>query len=255
MERSLAAPNTNHERPMIDALAPGLQYYVDKLNAGEAFTFIRLGDGEWSTIMQDRRITSSRSQVIDDASLRRGMIKVIANAPNDPRYILSMRPKSQRAGIETWLQNNTPPHVQWHDCRVLYKASKFGGLYPFIRALRDLNVPIVLVGPDRLKAMRGKVFDIGRHVVIPNKNCWAQRDRILSEVARNYDAPACYLLTAGPAAKVLAWKMFRDVGQHSWIIDTGSLWDVYVGKASRTYHKGMLKKPDIIEANLNGVTT
>ena len=237
---------------MPDVTDPGLQWYVDKFNNREPYTFIRLGDGEWSTIMGDRRITSSHSQTLDHSSLKRGMIKVIANAPDDPRYILSMRPGSQRAGIEAWLENNTPAHVQWRDCRVLYKASKFGRLFPWVQAIRDLGVPIVIIGPERHRSLHGKMFDISRHVIIPNRNCWVQRERILSEAARNYDAPACYILSAGPAAKVFAWQIFRKVGEHSWILDVGSLLDPYVGKASRTYHKGMLKKPDIIKRNLNG---
>ena len=30
---------------MIEVFNPGLQFYVDKMNAGEPFTFVRLGDG------------------------------------------------------------------------------------------------------------------------------------------------------------------------------------------------------------------
>jgi len=234
---------------MIEPFNPGLQYYVDKMNAGEPFTFIRLGDGEWSAIRGDRLITSSRSQTLNHESLRNGMIKVIAQAPNDPRYILALRRTSYRANIIDWLEQNKPPYVQFHDCTVLYKASKKGRFYPFIEALRNLDVPIKLIGPERLAGLDGHVFPIGQHIVIPGRNCWAMRRRILAEALKTRD-PACYLITAGPAAKVFAWSLFQRVGQHSFIIDTGSLWDPYVGKRTRTYHKGMLRHPAIIKANL-----
>ena len=238
---------------MIEPFNPGLQYYVDKLNAGDCYTFIRLGDGEWSAIQGDRQKTSSGSQTLHHESLRQGMIKVIARAPDDPRYILALRRTSYRANITAWLERNTPPHVRFHDCTVLYKASKKARLYPFIQALRNLDVPIKLIGPERLAGLDGRVFPIGQHIVIPGKNCWAMRERILSEALADR-APACYLITAGPAAKVFAWSLFQRVGQHSFILDCGSLWDPYVGKRTRTYHKGMLRNPAIIKANLTGVT-
>ena len=179
------------------------------------------------------------------------MIKVIARAPDDPRYILSLRQTSYRANITGWLEQHTPAHVQWHDCTVFYKASKKGQLYPFVKALREIEIPIVVIGPERLQELDPKVFPIARHVVIPNKNCWMLREGILKEALINRE-PALYSITAGPAAKVFAWSLFQRVGQHSWILDLGSLWDVYVGKASRTYHKGMLKNPVIIKRNLTG---
>lgn len=236
---------------MIDVFNPGLNYYVTKMDAGQPFTFIRLGDGEWSAIVQDRARTSSRSQTLNHTSLQQGMIKVIARAPDDPRYILALRQTSYRANITAWLEQNTPPHVRWHDCTVLYKASKKGQLYPFIAALRCLEVPIVLIGPERLAGLDGKVFPVGRHVVIPGRNCWAMREHILDQALKTR-GPACYLLTAGPAAKVFAWSLFARAGKHSWILDCGSLWDPYVGKRTRTYHKGMLNNPAIIRRNLTG---
>lgn len=235
---------------MYDIFSPPLQYYVDKLTSGEPFTFIRLGDGEWSAIQQDRAITSSRSQTLNHKSLQQGMIKVITRAPDNPRYILALRQTSYRANITGWLEQNTPAHVRWHDCTVFYKASKKGQLYPFVEALRTLSVPIVVIGPERLKDLDPRVFPIARHVVIPNKNCWALRESILKEALQQ--EPALYSITAGPAGKVFAWSLHHHVGKHSWILDLGSLWDVYVGKASRTYHKGMLKNPAIIRRNLTG---
>jgi hypothetical protein len=234
---------------MMDIFNPGLQYYVDKLNAGDVFTFIRLGDGEWSAIQQDRVRTSSGSQTLNHKSLQQGMIKVIARAPDDPKYILALRRTSYRANITGWLEQHAPKHVKFHDCTVLYKASKKGQLYPFVETLRNLNVPIKLVGPERLSALDPRVFSIGQHIQIPGKNCWAQRERILEEALRARD-PACYLVTAGPAGKVFCWSLFQRVGQHSWIIDCGSLWDPYVGRRTRTYHKRLLNNPDILWKNL-----
>lgn len=240
---------------MIEPFNPGLQYYVDKINTREPFTFIRLGDGEWSAILQDRARTSSRSQTLKHKSLQQGMMKVIARAPDHDNYILALRSTSfnSRVGIKAWLEQHTPEHVKWHDCTVFYKASKKGQFYPFIQALRDQIFPIIVIGPERLKALDPRVFPIWRHVIIPGRDCWAQRERILARALRDrLSRPSVYLITAGPAAKVFCWSLFQRVGQQSWILDLGSLWDPYVGKRTRTYHKGMLKRPAIIKRNLTG---
>lgn len=237
---------------MIEPFNPGLQYYVDKIKVGDCFTFIRLGDGEWSAIMQDRAITSSRSQTLNHSSLKQAMCKVIERAPDNPRYILALRRTSYRAGITEWLEQHTPAYVRFHDSTVFYKASKKGQFYPFVKALRELKVPIKLVGPERLAALDPNVFPIAEHIVIPGRNCWAQRQHILNQALSNRE-PAFYLLSAGPAAKPFAWSIHHHVGKHSFVIDCGSLWDPYVGKRTRTYHKGMLKRPAVIRKNLEGV--
>ena len=69
---------------MIEVYDPGLQYYVDMLNGGQPYTFIRMGDGEWSAIMGDRGRTSSGSQTLHHESLRNGMIKVVCRRPEKP---------------------------------------------------------------------------------------------------------------------------------------------------------------------------
>ncbi len=239
----------NYETPF----SPGLGWYVDKINADERYTFIRLGDGEHSAITGDRQRTSSGSQALNIKALQRGMRKVITRAPNSDKYILSIRRTSFRGrhGIKTWLDNNTPPHVTFHDCTVFYKASKKGQLYPFIKALRDLDVPIVMVGPERLRKLHKRVFPIAHFIQIPGRDCFVQKDRILYQ-CMSVHQPSCFLLTAGPAAKVMAWELHQKRGQDSWILDLGSLWDIYVGKATRTYMKGMRKKPAIIRRNLTG---
>lgn len=234
-----------------DVQKPGLQYYVERLKVGDPYTFIRYGDGEWSAIMQDRPRTSSRSQGLRIPALKKQMKKSIIKAPDVDNYIAATRPGSQRPGIGDWLRENKPDHLHFHDCRVFYQASKHGRLYPFIKALREHALPVIVVGPERLKALHERVFDITGFVTIPNKDCFVERDRIMLEVL-SYTMPKIVLLTAGPAAKIMAFHLYHRIGAGSFIIDLGSLWDVYTGKASRSYQKIMLREPWRIRANLTG---
>lgn len=238
----------------IGVFAPGLGFYVGRIEARQPFTFVRMGDGEWSTILQDRTRTSSKSQHIDIPKLKRLMRTMMVECPKDPRFVISMRPGSQRPGIETWLERNARTNIKWHDCRVLYQASKHGNLYPWVKAVRECGLPVVVVGPERHKTLNGRMFDIAQHVVIPNRDCFVEQDRILAEVCLP-NRPAVILFSAGPAAKVMCWQLWkRGVGESSFVFDVGSLLDVYCVpmKKSRKYHKYLANNPELIRRNLTG---
>jgi len=51
--------------------------------------------------------------------------------------------------------------------------------------------------------------------------------------------PAFVGFTAGPAAKVMIYELYQVLGDKSFFIDFGSLWDVYSGLKSRKYQKTM----------------
>lgn len=238
----------------IEVFAPGLDYYVKRLESGEPYSFVRMGDGEWSAILQDRGRTSSGSQVLSITLLKKLMRQMMMECPTSPNFIIGMRPGSQRPGIEHWLEKNARPHINWHDCRVLYQASRHGELYPWVKAIREHKLPTVVVGPIRHATLNGQMFNIKQHVVIPNKDCFAQQDRIMQEVALS-GRPAIVLFSAGPAAKVMIWQLWkRGLGEQSYMLDVGSLLDPYTVplKVTRKYHKTLRDDPGIIRRNLTG---
>ncbi|MGD8501659.1 MAG: hypothetical protein PVJ86_13490, partial [Phycisphaerales bacterium] len=104
-------------------IAPGLNYYVQRIKSGEPFTFCRYGDGEWSAaFLHDRPRTSSGSQKLKIPALRKDMAESLTEIHQDDRYIPALRPTSidwspRQAEIERWLAANVPD-VMWHDCRV-----------------------------------------------------------------------------------------------------------------------------------------
>jgi len=236
----------------IQVFDPGLQYYVDMINAGQPFTFIRYGDGEWSAILGDRARTSSGSQALRVPELKDAMSQSIKRAWQADNYFPALRPTSfnKSPAIANWLRANTPAWVKWHKCTVFYLASRKGRLHPFIEALRNLKMPIVVVGPQRLRALNDRAFPIAHFIEIPGKDCWIEKRKILDRCVAIKE-PALFTFTAGPAAKPMAWKLFNHVGKHSFILDVGSLLDIYVGSHTRRYHHSMTKA--IIRANLMGM--
>lgn len=216
---------------MIAVTEPGLQFYVDKLNARQPFTVVRYGDGEWSSIVQDR--ATCLKQRLDLPGMREAMMRSITRAPRDERYLLACHPNQARGNIEEWLRDNQPAWLQWYDNRTFYLASLHGKLFPFVQALRNLRVPLVVIGPRHLCRM-AEFLPVAFHIEIPGRDAWPQVARILD--AADKWSGACFSVSAGPTSSPLIWRMFaRGLGD-GWIIDAGSLWDVYCGVKSRSYH-------------------
>ena len=228
-----------------------LAYYVGKIEAREPFTFVRYGDGEFSALFGDRSRTSSRSQDLTVPNLGQMMAKSIIKAHETDNYFPALRRTAMKSYIREWLMDKVS-HIHWHDCTTFYKASKHGSLYPFVKAVRELGWPVVVLGPERLKSLDGRVFDIAKFIQIPNKDCWAQRGRVIKEL-RAVQGPAFFSLTAGPAAKPWCWQLYAT-HKDSFILDLGSLLDPYCNppKISRSYHKRVVRMQGILRKNLTG---
>ena len=219
-------------------LRPGLQYYADRIISGEPFAFSRFGDGEWSAITNDRRLrTGSGSQALNIPSLRRDLRRSITQRPKEDNYIMALRESSLKKRVNQWLGKHGGG-IQWHDCTVFYKASKKGYLNPLIRAFRGSELPKVVVGPPWLRKLDGRAFPMAAHIEIPSKDCYKVKRWIVNKTLA-FKKPAIISISAGPTGKVLVRELFQHLGQQSFIIDFGSLWDVYCGNRSRQYMRGM----------------
>jgi len=231
---------------------PGLSYYVSRIESGYPFSFVRFGDGEWTAgILRDRNRTTSGSQALDIPELQKDMRRVFTNCHVARNYIPSLRPTSLKPEVETWLEGNVPKGVVWHDCRVFYLNSAHGKLFPFIDALQHLDIPIVLVGPVRLWTLRfSGLLPEAKLIVTPDVDCYVLKGQLIEQIL-NIKQPACIMFTAGPAAKVMIHQLYPVIGHHSYLLDLGSLWDVYVGHVTRKYHKTMTL--ETIEKNSLGL--
>jgi len=219
---------------------PGLEYYVNRVAEGRPFSFVRFGDGEWTAaILHDRERTSSGSQSLTLRGLQSDMRDALVDCPVAESYIPSLRPTSLKPQIVTWLKHSVPKGVVWHDCRVMYLSSAWGTLFPFVDALRNLTVPLIFVGPCRLWTLRlSGIFPKATVIVIPNVDCYTSKGEIMAQIL-GLPRPAFISFTAGPAAKVMIHQLYPLIGDTSYMIDCGSLWDVYVGHVTRRYMKTM----------------
>lgn len=225
--------------------APGLQFYVDKLNAGERFSFTRYGNGEWDCILGLYHQTRSGSQRFTP-DLRAALTETLSGHHGGASFpAMQSTGYLERLGLmskaRAWLAINAPG-LDWHDGEVFHRASRRGELAPFVDALRMQRV--VVVGPPHLLALPfASVF-----VPVKERDCW---DEVAEIERRLRGFSNCVIsFSAGPAAKVLIHRLYPEIGGSCWLLDTGSLWDVYAGVKSRKYHSSMT--PAIIRRNLEG---
>jgi hypothetical protein len=109
---------------------------------------------------------------------------------------------------------------------------------------------LVVVGPSWLQNLKKQVFPKMTFVPVRSKNCFITYRDLYSGIVRTLkecEAPLVVSFSAGPTAKVLIHELHN---QRYFLIDFGSLWDPYVGKYARRYHKRV--KGEILKRNLNG---
>ena len=232
-------------------IRPGLQWYVDKIKDNDPFTFIRYGDGEWSAIINDgRAMTGSRSHKLTIPAMQEQLRQSLLEKPVSDRYIIALRETALNAQISNWITNSKVKG--WHDCTVFYKASRRGQLFPLLDAIRQSDFELVVIGPPNLSKLQAATgLPVKQFIPIPKRNCFGVITEKIKMVLEQKEKPMIISISAGPPGKLIAWRLFKHIGNNSFIIDFGSLWDVYSGSPSRKYQRNM--KKETITKNLGAV--
>lgn len=207
---------------------PGLGFYVEKLQRGEPFSFVRYCDGEWNCLLDWEKVPNFKG-------LYAGLVASILE-PRIGDYYLALQnhgylgSRGYLPRIEQWLKQHKAPDINWHFGTVFHRASGYGQLWPLIKTLQDR--PFVVVGPEWLR----KLPFATKFIPIPLKNCWLDANLITAQL-QDVASGSVISFSAGSTAKMLIHQLAPILGQHSWLVDFGSLWDPYCGVKSRQYHK------------------
>jgi hypothetical protein len=224
---------------------PGFSHYVDMLEKNRPFSFARYGDGEWNAIFGEPGRNCDGHPYYPElgAALR-------ATLENPGDYIHAIQPRAVKYDsrrIHAYLAS-LPVPFDWHDADVFHDANKAGDLFPLVRRLREMRV--VMVGPEHLRTLGDRLFAYSDFVEVPAQNCYMAKDDLAARIlAHNDDPPTVFAVSASMAAKVLIHALHPVMGGRHWLLDFGSLWDIYAGVKSR----GVYAKLDwskIIPANL-----
>lgn len=239
--------------------ALSLEFFTARLRQRAPCAFVRYGDGEFNAIL------GAAGQNCDGHAYFPDLGTALAKTLREPRgrrsenYLYALGPKAaqgMRECVTAWLRENAPA-LLWHDTEVFLRSSLTGELYPLVSALNQRRV--VFVGAAHLVRLweRNLMRPPQAHVVTPDVNAWLDKNRIAQDILqvvrqtnpnRQLDA---VLFSAGMLSKVLIWELYPLLGNEMSLWDTGSLFDMYCGKDSRSYARklGAARKCELARQN------
>lgn len=201
---------------------------VENLKEGKPFSWSRWGDGEWSCILQTRKGGKNCDGHTYFPELGEALKDILESKPE---YYLGL----QRLATE---QNEANPEFKrlqnlntWCDNELLHRASIKGRFNEFLEALEGKKV--IIVGNESLRKLPIKYVHF---VDIPLKDCWMSYHKTLIELRSNTYLDSVILYAASMMTNVLIDDLYDiDLTQ----IDCGSVFDPYVNRHTRTYHKNL----------------
>lgn len=204
---------------------------ITSINLCNNLTYSRFGDGELACMFGRKGQNVDQHIYYDD--MRKALREVLESRPP---YFLGL----QRLGAE---QNADNPEFQrlrdmnqWVDNEVFSYASKDGKLGELRDALMDRNV--IQVANGSLKPLwLADVF-----IEIPLINCWLKKDEILAAIRKHVKTNDVIIYSSSMPTKYFIHELWKEFGDTITQLDTGSVWDVYVGRETRTYMKNIEKK-------------
>lgn len=232
-----------------DAMLPepsrfvSLEEYERLVATGEPFAQANYGDGEWGCLLghDGANVNGEAYDPMLGGALRRTLLQPRGHwCGTNPGRKLAFE-------VNAWVKANQV-NVPWVWKETLASANVNGGLVPFLAALRARSV--VLVGPGHLRELPERVLRPRWHCVIPDGTAWKRAAEIGAALQAEVLADEIVLFSAGMASNLLIshlWPKFVRRGIS--LLDTGAIWDPYVGMISRSgYRKPGW--PEAMERNL-----
>lgn len=213
------------------------EWWVDKLISQDPCTFVRYGDGELNAMIWTNRAhgggrtKNGDGHTLRNKALRRMLRQSVKGPPNDAPYYRSLWMDATCQPMERLARDHLDrlfPNVTWYNALAIHFANVEGRNYPYFQAMRAQTRPVVVIGPEHLRAVdRAGCFDYDGFVQVPYRRAFFERDRIIEEALR-FPSGTLYSIHAGPPSPVLAWMLWKERGARATILDLGSILDGYV---------------------------
>lgn len=204
---------------------------LEKIISKDNFSYARYGDGELNALLGKSGQNCDKHEYFPDMGKK---LKLILESK--PEYYLGL----QRLGKE---QNMDNPEFErlfqmnnWEDNEIFTYASIRGELKSLKRALYERKV--IQVGNTHLKSL----FLADVFIEIPMTNCWLQKDKVLSLIRKHLKEDDVVMYSASMMTKWLIDELYKEWGTKITQIDTGSVWDLYAGRITRSYMRDLYAK-------------
>ena len=212
-----------------------LAFYVEKLERGEPFAFLRYGD-LFSCVVGS--LFSGYGFQQFTPKLREELAAGLRTNSHHSECIMGLAPIHHmvRMGLwghtAAWLQGNDLTEVEWVETETFNQALYAGLLFPFVRALRFHEV--LIVGPRKLKGLLGEALPGARFLEIPSRDAFSVVDRIEAEIRERTAPGGVVSLSAGPTAPILQHRLL-ETGLTT--LSMGTTWEPFVGWAGHESHR------------------
>lgn len=131
------------------------------------------------------------------------------------------------------------PYHEYVEKNVWHREMCEGNLYPLIKELRNHNVCII--GNKMLKELTFLNYD--KFIEVDYPNCYKDLERVTKEII-DYGKSGVYIFACGIPATLFVQAVHGKVPK-SWFIDTGSIWDGFVGiGGQRATRREFYKHPE-----------
>ena len=162
---------------------------------------------------------------------------------DNPSYYLGVQPHAFKLFTEDIL-NKVSDNANYCNSDIFHNKSQAGNLGPFFEQLQNRNV--ILVGQEYLKDLRSlfsfhHIHSSSKYWKNPNwKFMENMQQKIENQIQVTEDPVVLY--STGIPGKIILHNLYKKYGDKITQIDTGSLFEPYVGLSIRKYHKEVLKR-------------
>jgi hypothetical protein len=201
---------------------------LEKIRNNEPFSYARYGDGEWNAILQKKPggRNCDGHEYFPDLGQR---LKEILES--QPQYYLGLQNLSKEQNEGTPEFDRLVALNNWTDNEIMHRASIKGRMNEFFDALKGAHV--IIVGNNSLKNLP---IEHSAFLGLPDKDCWLVYKKLKPALLQLAQFNSVILYCASMMSEVLIDDMW---GGPYIQIDCGSVFDPYVGKQTRSYHKDL----------------
>lgn len=211
--------------------------YITKLKGGEKFSFSRWGDGEWICANGGHGAANADGHQYF-AELTQGLLNALKS---DHQYYRAIWPSHHgqiSSNMTTILKvlSDWNINIEWANAIVWEDLVLREGIQKMVDQLRSMYFVMV---SDSSK----KNLNVGykNYIEIPARNCFLEKDRIKDDMVNIINTISrddiVFGLSCSMTTNVIIDELYPFIGNQCWMIDFGSIWEPFVGKITRSYHR------------------
>lgn len=256
------------ENKRIPVFEPGVEWYAKQIESGAPFSFVRYGEGDLRTICPLLSTKGSVGFWRRYPQAREEYTQSVIGMPRHERYWPAIWHQGNLLKrrwmpiLREWLAEVGLGDVKWHRGRVWRHMIDADKTSILVKAMKSQALPIVLIGPAHIAAEK-----LGAaHIVTP----FSGRPTV-GTIGETYPgialealyqslpwlesiipslSPALFTFSASFVGKMLISRLFPIIGEESFMIDVGALWDGLSGHPSRPHQRRF--SPEKIRLNWEG---